>query len=68
MSHGRAVICFTCVFSAGSRKEVEAIAVKLGTAPHEVTSNGWAIQLLGGGFAYGRFFYAFCKSTQCVIF
>ena len=33
MTHERAAICFTGIFNTGTRKEVEAIAIKLGATP-----------------------------------
>lgn len=47
MNHERAAICFTGVFNTGTRKEVEAIAIKLGATPRKDPSKSIHYVVIG---------------------
>lgn len=47
MNHERAAICFTGVFNTGTRKEVEAIAIKLGATPRQDPSKSIHYVVIG---------------------
>jgi hypothetical protein len=47
MDHERAAMCFTGVFNTGTRKEVEAIAIKLGATPRKDPSKSIHYVVIG---------------------
>jgi hypothetical protein len=47
MNHERAAMCFTGVFNTGTRKEVEAIAVRLGATPRKDPSKSIHYVVIG---------------------
>jgi hypothetical protein len=47
MNHERAAICFTGIFNTGTRKEVEAIAIKLGATPRKDPSKSIHYLVIG---------------------
>jgi hypothetical protein len=47
MNHERAAICFAGVFNTGTRKEVEAIAIKLGATPRKDPSKSIHYVVIG---------------------